>query len=101
MDDASFKEYEPIIRYSLDCVGFEESVIVLPSLSTFLYVYTKYRKDCIVDTNSNLLTILLPYRPLILYPGPMYTVIGKVDLAQPDSIKSLGLLLSEVLICSR
>lgn len=101
MDEDIFNEYEPIIRYSLEYVGFEESVLVLPSAHpTFLYVVSKYRKDCIVDIDVQLLNILLPIKPIIVYPSNQYRLVNRINLAHPNSIETLGLTLSDILMCA-
>lgn len=103
MREEAFVEYKTIIEWSLDIVGFTVPVSIQNGLHpTFLFVLSKYRKDCIVDTEDHLMTVLLPVRNIIVYPPyPYYSVVGRVNLAQPDDLELLGLLLSDVLVGAR
>lgn len=103
MREEAFVEYKAIIEYSLDIVGFDTPVSIQNGIHpSFLFVLSRYRKDCIVDTEDQLMTVLLPVRNLIVYPiYPYYSVVGKVDLAKPDDLELLGLLLSDVLTGAR
>jgi hypothetical protein len=102
MDEHIFCEYEPIIRYSLDYVGFNGAVSIIPGLHpTFIYVLSKYRKDCVIDTDASLLTILIQTKPIIIYPTTIYTIVDQVNLIHPNSIQNLGSILSDILIYVR
>lgn len=103
MREDAFEEYKTIIECSLDLVGFDIPVNIINGLHpTFVFVLSTYRKDCIVDTDRHLLSILLPARDLITYPPyPYYSVVGQFNLAQPENIELFGLLLSDVLIGAR
>lgn len=103
MHEDAFVEYKTIIEYSLEIVGFDIPVSIQNGIHpTFLFVLSRYRKDCIVDTEDHLMTVLLPIRNLIIYPPyPYYSVVGRVDIARPDDLELLGLLLSDVLTGAR
>ena len=103
MREDAFVEYKAIIECSLDIVGFDIPVNIQNGIHpSFIFILSKYRKDCIVDTDDHQLTILLPVRSLIVYPPyPYYSVVGKVNLARPGDIELLGLLLSDVLLGAR
>jgi hypothetical protein len=102
MQEDAFVEYKTIIEYSLGIVGFNIPVSIQYGIHpSFVFVLSKYRKDCIVDTENHFMTVLLPVRSIIVYPYPYYSVVGRVDLAKPDDLELLGLLLSDVLIGAR
>jgi len=99
MREDAFVEYKTIIEHSLDLVGYDQPVSVQNGIHpSFLFVLGRYRKDCIVDTEESLMTVLLPVRTIIIYPlYPYYSVVGRVNVARPDDLELLGLLLSDVL----
>ena len=103
MQEDAFGEYKAIIECSLDIVGFDAPFSIQNGLHpSFVFVLSRYRKDCIVDTDQHQMTILLPVRDIIIYPPyPYYSVVGRVNLAQPEDLELLGLLLSDVLLGAR
>lgn len=99
MREEAFLEYKCIIQYSLEVNDFDDHVSILNGLHpTFIHILSRYRKDCIIDADQQLLTVLLPIKPIML-PSlmPFYSVIGRVNLAHPSDIEALGAILIDVL----
>lgn len=99
MREEAFYEYRHIIQYSLDLTGFDERISILNGLHpTYIYIMSRYRKDCVIDVDQQLLTVLLPIKPIILPSHiPYYSVVGRANLAQPSDIEMLGTMLVDVL----